>query len=87
MSTLSQLRTRINSFFKMENPTNKLSFSAPLDGKQLAGKRVLITGGASGVGAGCARFFASHGSHVIIADMNEELGRALVVELRGSSGK
>ncbi|KAG4438277.1 hypothetical protein IFR05_006259 [Cadophora sp. M221] len=71
----------------MDSQPNKFSFAAPLDGKQLAGKRVLITGGASGVGASCARFFASHGSHVIIADLNEELGRVLVAELGGQSGK
>ncbi|KAH7370125.1 hypothetical protein BKA65DRAFT_471358 [Rhexocercosporidium sp. MPI-PUGE-AT-0058] len=61
-------------------------FTAPLNEKQLAGKRILITGGASGIGAGCARLFAAHGSHVIIADLNEELGRALVAELGGSGG-
>lgn len=86
MSTLFQVRSRIKSLFKMDHQDNTFSFAAPLDVQQLAGKRVLITGGASGIGAGCARFFVSHESHVIIADLNEELGKALIGELEGLRG-
>ncbi|WP_426319998.1 3-hydroxybutyrate dehydrogenase [Microbacterium sp. E-13] len=38
----------------------------------LAGKRALITGGASGIGLACAHEFASRGAHVIIADFNAD---------------
>ena len=38
--------------------------------KDLAGKRALVTGGASGIGLACAHEFAARGAHVIIADLN-----------------
>ncbi|PVH68260.1 NAD(P)-binding protein [Cadophora sp. DSE1049] len=65
------------------SPDHNIDFTAPLDTKQLIGRRVLITGGASGIGAGCARLFVTHGAHVVIADLNEELGKAVVTELEG----
>jgi NAD(P)-dependent dehydrogenase (short-subunit alcohol dehydrogenase family) len=46
------------------------------------GKRVLITGGASGIGAAAARMFASQGAHVIIADLDAAAGKALAAELQ-----
>ncbi|KAL8793650.1 MAG: hypothetical protein Q9195_003802 [Heterodermia aff. obscurata] len=47
----------------------------------LRDKSVLITGGASGLGALIATSFAEHGARVTIADLNEELGTALVQRL------
>ncbi len=38
----------------------------------LAGKRALVTGGASGIGLACAHEFAGRGAHVIIADFNAD---------------
>jgi 5'-hydroxyaverantin dehydrogenase len=46
------------------------------------GKRVLITGGASGIGAATARMFASQGAHVVIADLDPQSGKALAAELQ-----
>lgn len=40
--------------------------------QDLAGKRALITGGASGIGLACAHEFASRGAHVVIADLNAD---------------
>jgi 3-hydroxybutyrate dehydrogenase len=37
----------------------------------LAGRRVLVTGGASGIGAACALRFAAAGAAVVVADLNE----------------
>ncbi len=40
-------------------------------------KRILITGGASGIGADSARLLASRGAKVVIADLNETEGEKL----------
>ncbi len=40
-----------------------------------------ITGGASGIGAACARLFASHGHAVVIGDIQAEKGRELAATL------
>ncbi|KAI1038786.1 hypothetical protein LB503_007827 [Fusarium chuoi] len=37
--------------------------------KNLAGKTVIITGGANGIGAETIRFFNSHGANTVIADL------------------
>ncbi|MEN9559338.1 MAG: hypothetical protein RLZZ502_549 [Pseudomonadota bacterium] len=50
---------------------------------QLSGSAILITGGASGLGAGTARRFAAAGAKVILADLNEDAGWALAQELGG----
>lgn len=44
-------------------------------------KSVVITGGASGIGAAAARRFHAEGAKVVIADLNDALGEALVAEL------
>jgi len=48
---------------------------------QLQGNTFLITGGGSGLGAACARLFASSGANVVIADVNPETGEKLAGEL------
>ncbi|KAJ8420671.1 hypothetical protein Cgig2_002773 [Carnegiea gigantea] len=45
--------------------------------KGLQGKVAIITGGASGFGEATARLFVRHGASVIIADVQDEKGRAL----------
>ncbi len=49
--------------------------------KRLEGKRAIVTGGASGFGAGIACRFAEEGARVIVADLNGEAARALAAEL------
>ncbi len=49
-------------------------------GDRLAGKRAIVTGGASGFGEGIVRRFAEEGARVLIADLNEDAARALARE-------
>lgn len=51
----------------------------------LAGKRALVTGGASGIGLACAREFARRGAHVTIADLNETEANRVADELGGAA--
>src|SRR3954469_24276762 len=45
------------------------------------GKVALVTGGASGIGRGCARVLAAEGARVVIADRDGERGPAAAAEL------
>ncbi len=51
----------------------------------LTGRRALVTGGASGIGAACARAFARAGAHVIVADLNGDAATAVAGELGGEA--
>ena len=46
----------------------------------------VVTGGGDGIGAGIARRFAEEGAHVVIAEMNEDRGRATAEELGADTG-
>ncbi|MFM8722955.1 MAG: SDR family NAD(P)-dependent oxidoreductase, partial [Acidimicrobiaceae bacterium] len=50
---------------------------------QLAGQRAFITGGASGIGAEMARRFTREGASVVVADINDTLGKQVAVEVGG----
>jgi NAD(P)-dependent dehydrogenase (short-subunit alcohol dehydrogenase family) len=43
----------------------------------------LVTGGASGLGAACARRFAAAGAHIVVADVNDAAGEQLASALGG----
>jgi len=47
-------------------------------------KQFIITGGASGLGAGTARALVAHGAQVVLADIQDEAGQALAGELGGT---
>ena len=48
---------------------------------KFADKAVLVTGGASGLGAATARKIASEGGHPVLLDLNVDAGQALAAEL------
>ncbi len=39
---------------------------------EFAGKRIIITGGAGGIGVATARSFLDHGAHVVLVDLEQE---------------
>ncbi len=45
------------------------------------GNVVVVTGGASGLGGATAKLVVDSGGKVVIADMNEELGKSYAAEL------
>lgn len=48
---------------------------------EIANKVFIVTGGASGLGAGTARMLVSNGARVVIADVQDEAGGKLAAEL------
>jgi NAD(P)-dependent dehydrogenase (short-subunit alcohol dehydrogenase family) len=50
----------------------------------MKGYSAVVTGGASGIGAACARQLAAKGAIVVIADLNAEKGEALAKEIGGA---
>ena len=51
----------------------------------LNGRRALITGGASGIGAACARAFASAGAEVTVCDLNADAAHQVAQEIGGKA--
>ncbi|MEV8388890.1 MULTISPECIES: SDR family NAD(P)-dependent oxidoreductase [unclassified Streptomyces] len=52
----------------------------------LKDKVAIVTGAAMGMGAATAKLFAEAGAEVVVADMNEERGRAVVREIEADGG-
>jgi NAD(P)-dependent dehydrogenase (short-subunit alcohol dehydrogenase family) len=49
----------------------------------ISGAAAVVTGGASGIGAAVARALAAHGARVVVADLDEDKGRAVAAEIDG----
>ncbi|MFE7507114.1 3-hydroxybutyrate dehydrogenase [Promicromonospora sp. NPDC057488] len=52
---------------------------------RLDGRRALVTGGASGIGAACARELAARGAQVTVADVDGDGAKALAEEVGGEA--
>lgn len=50
---------------------------------EIQNKVFIVTGGASGLGEGTARMLAANGAKVVIADMQEEKGKAVAESING----
>lgn len=48
-------------------------------------KTILVSGGASGLGAACVRLLTQAGARAVIVDLNNEMGNALAQELGGAA--
>lgn len=53
---------------------------------RLQGKTIVITGAASGIGAGIARGFVAEGANVVLADLNDQVASAVAQELTEAGG-
>jgi 3-hydroxybutyrate dehydrogenase len=51
----------------------------------LEGRRALVTGGASGIGAACARELAARGAHVTVADVDGDGAKTVAEEVGGEA--
>lgn len=54
---------------------------------EFEGKVTLVTGGASGIGRATALAFAQQGAQVVIADLSDENGLAVVAEIEAAGGR
>lgn len=52
---------------------------------ELAGRTALVTGGASGIGAACARELANRGATVTVADVDDAAAKTLADEIGGTA--
>lgn len=70
--TLNASEAKGNSFWGLNLKGDFMSFK---------GKTIVITGGAKGIGAGCAKVFHQQNGNVVILDVDEEAGNAFSEEL------
>lgn len=61
------------------------SASVDASGRTLQGRRALVTGGASGIGAAVARDLAARGARVVVADLAGDAAHALADEIGGEA--
>jgi NAD(P)-dependent dehydrogenase (short-subunit alcohol dehydrogenase family) len=54
---------------------------------QVDGKIALVTGGASGIGAACAETLARNGATVVVSDIDDPRGTALISEIGSAGGQ
>jgi NAD(P)-dependent dehydrogenase (short-subunit alcohol dehydrogenase family) len=66
--------------------TRESTAAQVLDGVDLTGRRAVVTGGASGIGAETARALAAAGAEVTLAVRNLEAGERVAAEITSSTG-
>lgn len=71
----------------MTNTTVSSHVANPAEADQLAGKTVLVTGGASGLGAALCHVLSSCGANVVVGDLNLDKAQTVASLLESSIGK
>ncbi len=59
---------------------------AEVNTRRLEGRRAIVTGGGSGIGAAIARGYAMQGALVVVADLALEAAESVAAEIRGAGG-
>jgi NAD(P)-dependent dehydrogenase (short-subunit alcohol dehydrogenase family) len=54
---------------------------------QIEGKVAIVTGGASGIGAACAATLAREGAKVVVTDLDDTGGQAVVYKIGSAGGE
>jgi NAD(P)-dependent dehydrogenase (short-subunit alcohol dehydrogenase family) len=75
-----------NNVVDIVHQSKPVDTSETYDPSWVAGKTIIITGGASGFGEGFSRHWAANGANIIIGDINDTRGEALVEDMRKSTG-
>lgn len=71
----------------MSNPTVSSHVANPAEAGDLAGKTILVTGGASGLGAALCHVLSSCGANIVIGDLNLDKALTVASLLESSAGK
>ncbi|KAK2758015.1 hypothetical protein FQN54_004421 [Arachnomyces sp. PD_36] len=69
-----------------QSPPLDLTSALKADPSFIRGKTIVITGGASGIGAGLFTAWAAHGATIIIGDIDAERGEELVEYVKEQTG-
>ncbi|KAI9666821.1 MAG: hypothetical protein M1831_001597 [Alyxoria varia] len=73
----------VKPMFHLSRQTAKIDFTQEVDLSRAQGLKVLITGGANGLGSMLTRQLCEHGAHVTIVDLQQEAGEKLAEEVKG----
>ncbi len=72
--------------WEVENYRKKVSLGGKPQGR-LENKIVIVTGAAQGFGAGIAQMLFAEGANIVVADLNEEKGKAFAEEINAAKTK
>jgi NAD(P)-dependent dehydrogenase (short-subunit alcohol dehydrogenase family) len=75
-----------NNLVEITRQSAPVDTTAPYDASWVAGKTILITGGASGFGEGFSRHWAKNGANIVVGDIGDARGRAMIEDLRKTTG-